>query len=115
MFQMPVCGVVVRRIPLEDVREKCRVNSFLMENLFKDDPLMMAAGMKKNPPDPGLIQYYTRAINEGFSLYASIDRTREIIGVCINRITSPSTFKEMHRLSGIKHIFNHLMVLYIEI
>lgn len=93
----PICGVVIQRIRPDDPREKCRVTNFLKNNLFQDDPLMIAAGVHRNEPDPGLIQYYTKCINENNSLYAIVQNSKEIIGACINRKGSSRTGGEMKR------------------
>ncbi|XP_014272523.1 uncharacterized protein [Halyomorpha halys] len=94
---VPICGVVIRRIRPDDPREKCRVTNFLKNNLFSDDPLMIAAGLHRNDPDPGLIQYYTKCINENNSLYALVQNTKEIIGACVNRKGTPRTAAELKR------------------
>ncbi|XP_014243465.1 uncharacterized protein LOC106663276 [Cimex lectularius] len=91
---LPICGVEIKKIPRTNT-EKCRVASFLAKHYFPDEPVLVAAGLNSEKPNPGILQYLLTGMNDDMALYAMVQESREILGVAIARSTTPTTVYEL--------------------
>jgi len=95
---LPICNVEIRKAPATNA-EKCRVGSFLAAHYFTDEPTLIAADLNSTSPDASLLQYFMSLMNDNKTLYALVQESRELLGVCVAHATTPTTIYELRTLA----------------
>ncbi|KAL1129419.1 hypothetical protein AAG570_013946, partial [Ranatra chinensis] len=94
----PICGVEVRQAPASSI-EKCAVAEFLKTNFFPDDPVLKAAGFDPDKPDPALVDFFVQMMNDRITYYAQVQESKQIMGILIGHVTTPTTIHELKILA----------------